>query len=680
MRTALRFLLPALLLSACAPHDEGIGIDEEIVPAQNVDEKADNAGRKGPLVATNTTLTQVWTASNKWEDRDTAEAKKAGLAWGENSGLNWDEKYARWIDTMEEVEGINGYRTVKIKTPWGGKELPAPSLECSEAAMMFRATFAAWYKLPFFLEAGSASAGRIFFGHFGIRTAAGKYSNTPNFATAYKDYSTLTEAQLAAQGWPKDPALRARRADGGEDNQPAINEATAGAYMDELHLNKRAGHLIIYLLNYHYSGSLASTANTFNLKPDAIRSGDLLIHRWQSNGIGDVKLVKNVDQAEGKLAVELISGSMPRRQPKIYDPVSSKGYLMSEDTGGVGTNSDGVKYFKLGGGLKRFRVTKNLGGYWTNTWMQADEANWINSDNEAAITARPEQFGELLDEVSPEEKREALLRHIADARSHLLNYPASCGARDRREHAFESLYAIAPQLGMTKAQIDAQYRKLEDYVFASLVYSQSKTCCWNSSTSAMAAIVMDYARKEQASQCIAPTVFKNENGGYQRWANHAAALNQAAAWKAWTEDESCSQRGTQNDVVNSDLDAETAYCSLPADSNATCDYGTNGSVAMAATLGSTQVSAHVCSGGDNDYYKVYVQNGRSLSVTVRFTHSAGDLDVELLSSSGQRVSSSESTSDVETVSGSNLVAGYYYVRVFGYDGASNSYTISASVN
>ena len=101
---------------------------------------------------------------------------------------------------------------------------------------------------------------------------------------------------------------------------------------------------------------------------------------------------------------------------------------------------------------------------------------------------------------------------------------------------------------------------------------------------------------------------------------------------------------------------------------------------MAATLGSTQVSAHVCSGGDNDYYKVYVQNGRSLSVTVRFTHSAGDLDVELLSSSGQRVSSSESTSDVETVSGSNLVAGYYYVRVFGYDGASNSYTISASVN
>ncbi len=684
MRTALRVLLPTLVfglggLAGCVQPADDFGIDEEIFPAENLDEKADNAGSKGPLVNTNTTATQVWTASNKWEDRDTVEAKKAGIAWDASSGLNWDEKYARWIDTMEEYQSESGYRSVRIKTPWGAKVLPAPSLECSEAAMMFRATFAAWYKLPFFLESGSAS-GRVYWGHFGIRSAAGKYSNTPNFGTAYKDYSTLTEAQLAAQGWPKDTALRARHADGGGDEQPAIGQSSAGAYLDELHLNKRAGHLIIYLLNYHYSGSLASTTNTYNLKPDAVRSGDLLIHRWQSNGIGDVKLIKNVDKVGEKLAVELISGSMPRRQPKIYDSVGSKGYLMSEDTGGPGVNSDGVKYFSLGGGLKRFRVTKNVGGYWTNTWMQADEASWINSTNEAVITARQERFSELLDEVSPEEKREALVRIIDDARAHLMNYPASCAARERREHAFEDLYAIGPQLGMTKAEIDAEYRKLEDYVFQPLIYTQSKTCCWNSSTSAMAAIIMDYARKEQEAQCIAPTVFKAESGAYQRWAAHAATLGQSAAWKAWSEDESCSQRNTPNDVANADLTADVAFCSLPEDGNASCDYGTNNSIAMAATLTSQQVQTKVCGGGDNDYYKVYVQNGRTLTVNVTFTHSAGDLDVELLSSAGARLHASEGTTGTETVTKSGLTAGYYYVRVFGYDGASNSYSIAATIN
>lgn len=680
MRTALRFLLPALLIGACQPQSDDFGVDEEIVPAADIDEKADNAGLKGPLVATNTTATQVWTASNKWEDRDTAEAKKAGLAWGENSGLNWDEKYARWIDTMEEIAGDSGYRTVKIKTPWGNKQLPAPSLECSEAAMMFRATFAAWYKLPFFLESGSSGSGRVYWGHFGIRTAAGKFSNTPNFGTAYKDYSTMTDAQLAAQGWPKDTALRARHADGGEDPQPSINASSAGAYMDELHLNKRAGHFIIYLLNYHYSGSLTSTANTFNLKPDAVRSGDLLIHRWQSNGIGDVKMVKNVDHVEDKLAVELMSGSMPRRQPKIYDSVASKGYLMSEDTGGPGVNSEGAKYYSLGGGLKRFRVTKNIGGYWTNTWMQADEASWINSTNEAAITARQDQFAELLDEVSPEEKRDALVRQIDDARNHLLTYPASCAARERREHAFEQFYALAPALGTTKEGIDADYRKLEDYVFQPLVYTQSKTCCWNSSTSAMASIIMDYARKEQENQCIAPTVFKAENGGYARWQAHAAALGQAAAWKAWTEDETCAQKNTPNDVADANLTAEVAFCSLPEDGNAMCDYGTNNSITLATQLASAELDAKVCAGGDNDYYKVYVQNGRTLTVTVSFTHAAGDLDVELLSSSGQQLHSSAGTGNTETVTKSGLTAGYYYVRVFGYNGATNSYKIKATVN
>jgi hypothetical protein len=51
--------------------------------------KEDSENRRGILVATNTSRTQVWTARNKWEEYDTVAARKAGPAWGESSGLTW---------------------------------------------------------------------------------------------------------------------------------------------------------------------------------------------------------------------------------------------------------------------------------------------------------------------------------------------------------------------------------------------------------------------------------------------------------------------------------------------------------------------------------------------------------------------------------------------------------------
>lgn len=563
MRHTLLAILGTLSLAAlpgCGGQTAGdsLGIEGPIEPTEPMG-KEDNAGRAGPLVANNTTATQVWTAKNKWEDRDTVDARKQGVAWSAGSGLNWDEKFAAWVESLRIITGEEGYPTFELTTPWN-KTIVAPVLECAESQMFLRATFAAWYQLPFMLETSSAS-GRVYFGHFGIRTATARYQNTPNFAQAYKDYSSMTPADLAARGWPKDALLRTRAAAGLEDAQTPIGEAHFGAYLDEAHLNKRAGHFIIYLVNYLGSANLADSANTFNLEPEAIRAGDLLIHRWQKNGIGDAKMLKQVTRAAtGVYQARLMSGSMPRRQPKIYSEVTSKSYFQEDDTGGPGTNYDGDSYFKLGGGVKRWRVTKNIGGRWTNTWMSADESSWINSTDQARITARPAQFGQLLEEVSPTQKREALLRQIEDQRAHLLEYPASCAARERRERAFDELYAIAGELGTTRAALDAQYRRLEDYVFAPLVYTQAKTCCWNSSTAQMATIIMDYAGKQQAMQCVVPTPFKSEPGGYQRWAAHAASLGQAAAWKAWTEDESCPQRDIASDVV-APADA-TAWCSL----------------------------------------------------------------------------------------------------------------------
>ncbi len=526
--------------------------------------KEDSMYRKGLLVATNTTRTQVWTARNKWEDTDTVAARAAGLAWTANSGLTWDQKYSAWIDSLEWIPAVDGYSTtVKLTTPWG-KTLPSPYLECAEMGMFLRITFAAWYELPLQLEAVS-NGQRVYFGHYGVRTAAGRFASSPEFAIAYKDYTASTTWRTS---WPRDNTLRGRRLWGGVDEQPELGaNQVFGAYVDELHLNKRAAYFTVLTLNYLSSANLADTANTYNLVPESVRAGDVLLERWQRNGIGHTLVVKEVTPISAtSLDVTTISGSMPRRQGVKQSGQSSKSYFTSEYTGGSEISSDGVEYSKLGGGIKRFRVTKNVNGYWTNTWMAADEAHWINSIDYARIGARPARFEALLGQVSPTQMRAELLVQINDARHHLEQYPASCSARERRETAFRALYELsAREFGKTTAQVDDEYRVMADYVLGELEYTKSKTCCWNSSTSAMYDLVVKKAAADKASAdarhvCEAPVVFAARSDGYKLWSDYAASLGRGAEWKAWTEDESCPQKNVAADT-QAPLSG-TPYCSL----------------------------------------------------------------------------------------------------------------------
>jgi hypothetical protein len=558
---SLSILLAAALLAACGTDDgNDFGIDDTLSPIPLGADKADNAGHAGLRVATNTSATQVWTAKNAWEDTDTPAARLAGVAWGADSGLNWNQKYAAWVDSLAIIQGTDGYSTFLLTTPWG-KSLPSPQLECAETSIFLRATFAAWYNLPFYMESVDSHGQRVYFGHFGIRTAAGRYAGTPSFALVYKDYSSYSANDLATKGWPTDSVLAGKSAVGGSDEQPEISGDHFGAYLDEVHLNKRAGYLIIYLLNFFGSANLADSANTFNIVPEAIQAGDMLLHRWQKTGIGDTKILKTVGRNDaGATTVRVMSGSMPRRQAYLYDEFNSKSFFTEDDTGGPGMDFDGDPYWTLGGGAKRWRVTKNVHGYWENTWMAADEASWINSTDDARLTARPAQFNALLGEVSPQEKVAAIQAMIADSRAHLLQYPASCAARQRRERAFSEWYELAPRLGTTAQAIDRQNRQLADYVFAELAYSESKTCCWDSSTAAMAQTILARAQEEQQSACTIPTVFKATAGGYQAWKDWAVAHGQGDAWADWSEDEPCPQRGVLEDV---EVDhAATPWCEL----------------------------------------------------------------------------------------------------------------------
>ncbi|MEZ4402282.1 MAG: hypothetical protein R3B06_19815 [Kofleriaceae bacterium] len=647
------------------------GIDGDLSPTPPPG-KEDSEYRRGLLVNTDTRRTQVWAARNAWDDTDTAAARAAGLAWGERSGLTWDDKYAAWLASLAWTPSADGYsQTIRLTTPWG-KTLDSPALECAELSLFLRITFAAWYELPLVLETVDGTGQRVYFGHNGVRTAAGRYARTPEFAIKYVDRSDLAPAQYQA-AWPHDAALRAKRVAGGEDIQPAVDDGVLGAYLDEIHLNKRAGYFTVMALNYLGSMNLADTANTYNLVPEAVRAGDMLIERWQRSGIGHTLVVKEVTAlGEGNLDVTTISGSMPRRQGKRESGVASKSYFTSDYAGGPGTNSAGDVYARLGGGAKRWRVTKNVGGYWTNTWIRGDEAHWINSTDYARIGARPERFRQLLGQVSPAQQQAELVAQIEDARRHLRNYPASCSARERRETAFADLYQLGERsLGLTRAEIDRRYRVLDDYVFAELAYTESKTCCWNSTTAAMADVIMAYARAEQAAAaadhvCVAPTVFRAEDGGYQRWADHAAATGQGASWRAWREDESCPQRDVADDAVAAN--EAPAFCAAPPASTCADGLEPNDSQAGAATVGvGTTTGLGLCP-GDADWYRVTAAR----TVVIAFIHAAGDLDLVAYDASGARVATSDGVTDREQVA----VPAGGTVQVIGYGGATNAYTLT----
>src|SRR5205823_5388591 len=56
---------------------------------------------------------------------------------------------------------------------------------------------------------------------------------------------------------------------------------------------------------------------------------------------------------------------------------------------------------------------------------------------------------------------------------------------------------------------------------------------------------------------------------------------------------------------------------------------------------------------------------------IQFTHTSGDLDLELLDANGRRISISESVTNSELVSLQGLPAGTYYVHAYGYAGSRN---------
>jgi hypothetical protein len=650
----------------------------------------DGADATGPSV-TPGGETEVWAIRNQWDDTDTTEARRAGLAWGASSGLTWEEKFDRWVASFTVVPRAGGWgNTVRITTPFGDRAFDAPTLECAEVALFLRATFAAWYGLPFYVQ-GWDSAGRqtLYAGHFGFINARGeRIANFPRFRTAYADHTSRWSPGAA---WPSDSRLRGLRL-GTDDAVTFLStDGTtrgAGAYFDEIHLNKRVGYFLRLLLLYFGSTNLADPANTFAVTAEGTNAGDMLLHRWQRRGIGHVMpIFRRTELGEGRFELAIASGSMPRRQPSWQDPTSARREFLTDDSGGPGNASDGSPYATLGGGVRRWRTPVYSRGRWRLTVRSADRASYIPESETATIAGRPARLETLLAALTPEERRDAAVARIEAARMHLRTYPSSCSARQNRENGFAELYDVmADSFGEDRREVDRRFRTLEDRVFSELTYEASRTCCWNSSTAAMQEIVMAYAEHEQAEasargMCVEPTPFRAEaedvragGDGYGRWFRYASSIGRAADWRAWREDEPCAQRTTVGDTL-SGRGAELALCEAGGTGGGTggtgseCEAeGAGGNAGSAARLTGT-ISGRICA-GDEDWFRVDAGTA-TRSVIVTFTHSAGDLDVAAVDATGRELDSSAGTTNEERVS----ATGTFYVRVFGYSGAANTYSI-----
>lgn len=648
--------------------------------------KFDLDGERGPRIRDGA-ATEVWAAVNAWQDTDTDAARRAGLAWGADSGLDWEAKFDAWVASFEPTERATGYgQTFAISTPFGDRVLDAPTLECAEVAVMLRVAFSSWHGLPFFIQGWDAHTRQTMYaGHFGFVNSNGNnVSRFPSFRNRYPDHSDWQPGDA----WPTDRKLRGYRL--GTDDGIAFlsedgEEVGAGAYFDEFFLNKRVGYFTRLILLYFGSANLADEVNMFHIAPEATTAGDVLLERWQRRGIGHtIPVIRAQEPVPGRLELWVASGSMPRRQPVWEDPASARHSFTLANTGGEGTASDGTPYAALGGGIRRWRTATREDGRWRNLVRQADQNVYIDPGDTAAIAARPEAFETILADVGPEEQIEVALVQIAAAREHLRRYPASCAARTRREDAFERMYALTEEVnGWDRARTDTEHRVLEDFVLGELEYEASKTCCWNRSTSAMFEIIMEYARTEQADaeatgMCIAPTVFRAEADGYDRWANFAADLDRGGEWVGWTADETCPWADVPQDSFSQREVADFCGAEVvdpvepdpieppPADPPDACDaLGQDDSREAALPL-TTAVDGEICT-GDEDWY--FVEAG---AVSVTFEHANGDLDLESVDVEGRRVGSSTSVDNEERLSHT----GPFYVRVYGYSGAANTYSIA----
>ena len=131
---------------------------------------------------------------------------------------------------------------------------------------------------------------------------------------------------------------------------------------------------------------------------------------------------------------------------------------------------------------------------------------------------------------------------------------------------------------------------------------------------------------------------------------------------------------------NRDCEPELPVCELSTNQCKSCSsdpFEPNNDSASAIPAQSVGGNLNTC--GGPDFFAVEAAPGRTINVTVSFTHMTGDIDLRLYDQALEIVASSGGTSDNEEISYLAEMGGVYFIEVYGFRDVYNEYTLNVAV-
>gem|GEM_PF-4417465 len=87
----------------------------------------------------------------------------------------------------------------------------------------------------------------------------------------------------------------------------------------------------------------------------------------------------------------------------------------------------------------------------------------------------------------------------------------------------------------------------------------------------------------------------------------------------------------------------------------------------------------ICPEGDEDFFVLSLNKGDHVRILIEFTHANGDIDAKVFDQDGRTVVSATSSTDNEEIQFEAQSDGAYYLKVYGYGGAKNSYNLDVTI-
>lgn len=140
-----------------------------------------------------------------------------------------------------------------------------------------------------------------------------------------------------------------------------------------------------------------------------------------------------------------------------------------------------------------------------------------------------------------------------------------------------------------------------------------------------------------------------------------------------------------NGATNKDYKISYNTSTLQADRyeyNNTAAHATHRTGGVSNGKRVTLIDLTLHNSSDVDYFKIILDGtGTNQNyIKTKFSHLNGDVELDLVNSSGSTIRSSHTSGNTENISLNGIPAGTYYAKVYGYRGATNTYSIEWNID